>query len=88
MARQAPRFHLHFIPTSSSWLNLVEAWFSQLSQKCLKRGTFGSVKALKDAIAEFVEIHNRNPRPYQWTTPVRDILTKVAACHAVLATDH
>ena len=83
-----PRFHLHFIPTSSSWLNLVEAWFSQLSQKCLKRGAFGSVKALKDAIGEFVEVHNRNPRPYQWTAPVRDILTKVAECHAVLATDH
>ena len=83
-----PRFHLHFVPTSGSWLNLVEAWFAQLSQKRLRRGMFTSVKALKDAIMEFIEVHNRNPRPYQWTTSTDDIFRKVASCQAVLATHH
>lgn len=83
-----PRFHLHFVPTSGSWLNLVEAWFAQLSQKRLRRGMFTSVKALKDAIMEFVEVHNRNPRPYQWTTSADDIFQKVAKCQAVLTTYH
>lgn len=66
----------------------MEAWFAQLSQKRLRRGMFTSVKALKDAIMEFVEVHNRNPRPYQWTTSADDIFRKVARCQAVLATYH
>ncbi|MDZ7884166.1 MAG: IS630 family transposase [Mycobacterium sp.] len=62
-----PRFHLHFTPTSSSWLNLVERWFRELTDKALRRGVFHSVPDLIDSIEEYLDAHNDHPRPYVWT---------------------
>lgn len=73
-----PRFHFHFIPTSSSWLNLVERWFGELTQKRIRRGTFKSVKALIDAIDDFIVHHNANPKPFIWSASVERILEKIA----------
>jgi transposase len=73
-----PRFVLHFIPTSSSWLNLVESWFSQLSQKAVRRGVFRSVVDLEQAIEGFLAAWNANPTPFVWTATVEKILEKVA----------
>lgn len=75
-----PRFVLHFIPTSSSWLNLVERWFAELSQKSVRRGTFHSVEDLERAIADFVAAWNANPAPFVWTASVEKILEKVERC--------
>jgi len=73
-----PRFHMHFIPTSSSWLNLVERWFREITDKRIRRSAFTSVPALIDAIMEYVEHHNDDPRTFVWTAKAEDILAKVA----------
>jgi Homeodomain-like domain/DDE superfamily endonuclease len=73
-----PRFHLHFTPTSSSWLNLVERWFRELTDKALRRGVFHSVPDLIAAIEEYLDAHNEDPRPYVWTATAESILAKVA----------
>ena len=75
-----PRFVLHFIPTSSSWLNLVEQWFAELSQKAVRRGAFRSVKELQQAIQEFLAAWNANPSPFVWTASVEKILQKFTRC--------
>lgn len=75
------RFVLHFIPTSSSWLNLVERWFAELSQKAVRRGVFRSVADLEQAIADFMAAWNANPSPFVWTATVEKILEKLARCH-------
>jgi len=75
-----PRFVLHFIPTSSSWLNLVERWFAELSQKAVRRGVFRSVADLEKAIAGFMAAWNANPTPFVWTATVEKILEKLARC--------
>jgi transposase len=75
-----PRFVLHFIPTSSSWLNLVERWFEELTQKAVRRGTFHSVRDLLCAIRAFLDAWNDNPRPFVWTASVDRILAKIARC--------
>jgi len=75
-----PRFVLHFIPTSASWLNLVERWFAELSQKAVRRGAFRSVKELQRAIQEFMTAWNANPSPFVWTASVEKILEKFARC--------
>ena len=75
-----PRFVLHFIPTSSSWLNLVERWFAELSQKAVRRGTFQSVEDLEHAIEEFMRSWNANPSPFIWTATVQTILDKLERC--------
>ncbi len=72
------RFHVHFIPTHSSWLNEVECWFSILTAKQLKRGSHNSVKALEAAIYAFLEAHNEKARPFRWTKTADVILAKVA----------
>jgi transposase len=72
-----PRFHLHFTPTSSSWLNLVERWFAQLTDKMIRRGVFGSVDELVAAITEFLRVHNDDPKPFVWTATAESILEKV-----------
>jgi transposase len=82
------RFHLHFTPTSSSWLNLVEAFFGQLTRKRLRRGTFGSVKELVDAIYEALDEQNRHPIRFVWTKDADMILAKVARCKQALGTPH
>jgi transposase len=71
------RFHLHFTPTSSSWLNLVERWFRELTDKALRRGSFNSVPALIAAIEDYLEAHNGDPKPFVWTATADSILEKV-----------
>ena len=82
------RFHLHFTPTSSSWLNLIERWFSELSRKRIRRGVFRSVPELIAAIHEFIRIHNQQPKPFVWTKKVEQILDKLSHCKAVYETLH
>ena len=72
-----PRFHMHFTPTSSSWLNLVERWFRELTDKALRRGVFHSVPDLITKIEEYLAAHNHDPKPFIWTATAEDILTKV-----------
>lgn len=81
-----PRFHLHFTPTSSSWLNLVERWFGELTRKRIRRGTFKSVTELIDAIKEFIRLNNQNPKPFQWTKKAEEILKKVNHCKGLMET--
>jgi transposase len=73
-----PRFHMHFTPTSSSWLNLVERWFRELTDKALRRGVFHSVPDLIAKIEDYLAAHNDNPKPFIWTATAEDILAKVA----------
>jgi len=79
-----PWFHLHFIPTSSSWLNLVERWFRELTDKALRRGAFHSVPDLIAAIEAYLNAHNDDPKPFVWTATADDILAKVARGRVVL----
>src|SRR5690606_28228817 len=74
-----PRFHLHFTPTSASWLNLVERWFAELTQKKLKRGVHRSVQALERDIRSWLSDWNQHPKPFVWTKTADEILDKVAA---------
>ena len=78
------RVTLHFIPTSSSWLNLVERFFGLLTQKQLKRGVFTSVKELEAAITAFIDRHNETPKPFIWTKNVEEILEKVGRAKVAL----
>ena len=73
-----PRFHMHFTPTSSSWLNLVERWFRELTDKALRRGVFHSVPDLIAKIEDYLAAHNNDPKPFVWTATAEDILAKVA----------
>ena len=73
-----PRFHLHFIPTHSSWLNLVERWFGLLTERQIKRGAHTSVRQLQGAIEEFLRVSNAAPKPFVWTKTADEILDKVA----------
>src|SRR3989449_8178940 len=75
--KKHPRFVCYFIPTSSSWLNLVERWFRELSDKAIKRASFVSVPDLKQAIEEFLRSWNENPKPFIWTATVEGIMTKI-----------
>jgi transposase/transposase-like protein len=78
------RVHLHFIPTSSSWLNLVERFFGLLTQKRLRRGVFTSVKELEEAIMKFIDAQNEDKKPFVWTKSAEDILVKVARARNAL----
>lgn len=82
--KRHPRFHVHFIPTSSSWLNLIERWFREITDKRLRRGTFHNVPQLIAAIIEYIETHNAASQPFVWTAQADEILTKVARAKAVL----
>jgi transposase len=73
-----PRFHVHFTPTYGSWLNLVERWFAELTNKRIRRGVFRSVKELESAIREFIDVHNENPKPFVWTRTADQILDSIA----------
>jgi len=73
-----PRFHLHFTPTYGSWLNLVERWFAEITNKRIRRGVFRSVKELEAAIREYIEVHNENPKPFVWTRTADQILESIA----------
>ena len=73
-----PRFHLHFTPTYGSWLNLVERWFAEITNKRIRRGVFRSVKELESAIRDYIAIHNENPKPFTWTKSADEILASIA----------
>ena len=79
-----PRFHIHYTPTSGSWLNPVERLFGEVSEKCLKRRSAATVEALEQAIAQYVDRRNETPKAFQWKAPVVEILRKVKRAWAVL----
>ena len=78
------RFHMHFTPTSSSWLNMVERFFRDITDKRIRRGIFTSVPELEAAINEYIALHNANPKPFIWTAKATDILAKVTRARAAL----
>jgi transposase len=73
-----PRFHVYFTPTSSSWLNMVERFFRDLTERALRRGIFRDVEELIMAIGKFIDKHNDNPKPFIWTAKAADILEKAS----------
>jgi len=82
------RFHLHFTPTSASWMNMVERFFSELTNKRLRRGIFRTVEELEEAITNYLAVHNDNPRIFVWVKDADTILSKVKKCKEVLQTGH
>src|SRR6266446_764112 len=82
--KRHPRFHLHFVPTSSSWLNMVERWFRDLTDKQIRRGVFKSVADLIAAIQAYIQRHNQSPKPFVWTAKAEDIIAKYRRAKAVL----
>ena len=78
--RRHPRVQFHFIPTSSSWLNLVERWFGEITRNRIRRGTFESVSALVTAIEAYLRHYNEAPRRFIWTKDADMILDKIARC--------
>ncbi len=84
-----PRFHLHFTPTYSSWLNQVERWFALITHQAIRRGSFDSVTDLKRKITEFVDHYNQHPRPFMWTATAESILAKLERlCKVINGTSH
>lgn len=83
-----PRFVLHFTPTSASWLNLVERWFRELTDKRIRRGVFHSVAELTAEIETYIERNNQNPKPFVWTATAEQIIRKVSKCKIILETLH
>lgn len=83
-----PRFHVHFTPTSCSWLNMVERFFRDLTEKRLRRGIFRDVEELITAIGDYVDQHNRAPKPFIWTAKATDILEKVKRARRTLDNPH
>ena len=83
-----PRFTLHFTPTSSSWLNLVERWFRDLTDKRVRRGSFESVPELISAIEEYMAASNADPKPFVWHKSAQAILDKLARCKSIYETLH
>ena len=79
-----PRFHMHFTPTSSSWLNMVDRFFRDITDKRIRRGVFTSVSELESAINEYIAAHNAKPKPFIWTAKASDILAKVTRARATL----
>jgi transposase len=73
-----PRFHVHFTPTYGSWINLVERWFAEITNKRIRRGVFRSVRELETAIREYLDVHNQNPKPFIWTRTADEILASIA----------
>jgi transposase len=86
--RRHSRFHLHFIPTSSSWVNLVERWFREITDKRLRRGSFANVPVLIRAITDYLDNHNQNPKVFVWSAPVDRIMAKIAKCKEALDALH
>ncbi len=81
--KRHPRFHLHFTPTSSSWLNMVERWFSDITTKRIRRGSFKNLKELIMAIEQYIESHNQTPKVFVWTASVEIIMRKISKCKEV-----
>ena len=82
--KRHPRFHIHFIPTSSSWLNVIERWFRDITQNRIRNGAFKSVESLIQAIEEYIAHHNANPKAFVWTKKAEDILEKVTRARKAL----
>ena len=82
--KRHPRYTCHVVPTSSSWLNLIERWFGELTSKRIRRGSSGSVEDLKKAIDEFLAAWNENPKPFLWTATVDSIVEKLSRCRQTL----
>ncbi len=83
-----PRFIPHFIPTASSWVNMVERWFAEITSKRIRRASFRNVKELITAINHYIEAHNQNPQVFVWTASVQSIMTKIAKCQEALDAGH
>ncbi len=83
-----PRFHLHFVPTSCSWLNLVERFFAKITDKAIRRGCFYSVDELEETIENFLKVNNADPKPFKWTASAEAILEKVNRCREIYETLH
>lgn len=86
--KRHPRFLLHFIPTSSSWVNMVERWFAEISRKRIRRGSFKNVKELISVIKQYIEFHNQNPKVFVWTASVESIMNKIKITKDLLETLH
>ena len=86
--KRHPRFHLHFTPTSSSWVNMVERWFREITDKRIRRGSFSSVPELISSIRQYMDNHNQNPQVFVWSAPVERILGKIAKCKEALDALH
>lgn len=82
------RFHVHFTPTSASWLNLAESWFSVLTRQAIRRGSFDSVARLERAITQYIAEWNEHAEPFRWTTPVRELRRKIRRVKATSVTEH
>jgi len=82
--KRHPRFVSHFVPTSSSWLNLIERWFRELTSQRIRRGSFRSVEDLEKPITEFLAVWNENPKPFVWTATVESIVEKLSHCRQTL----
>lgn len=76
--KRHPRFYLHFTPTSSSWVNMVERWFAEISRKRIRRGSFKNVKELITAIKQYIDSHNQNPKVFVWTASIESIMRKIS----------
>ena len=86
---QRPRFHIHYTPTYSSWLNQVERWFALITQRAIRRGSFSSVKELIAKIEHFVANYNKNKAPFAWTATADSILEKLSRlCTQISGTVH
>ncbi len=83
-----PRLHIHCTPTSASWLNLVESWFSVLTRQAISRGSFDSVRRLERAITKYIAEWNEHGEPFHWTMPVREIRRKIRRVKAIPATEY
>jgi putative transposase len=84
-----PRYHVHFTPTYSSWLNQVETWFGIITRKAIRRGSFRSAKELAEKIDLFVKNHNRNSKPFMWTATAESIFEKLERlCKIISVTEH
>jgi len=79
---------LHVIPTSSSWVNMVERWFREITDKRIRRGVFRSIPELIAAIEDYMNTHNQNPRVFVWTASVESIMAKIAKCKEALDALH
>ena len=84
-----PRFHLHFTPTSASWINLVERWFAEITSKQIRRGSFNGTRELESAIKQYLEVYNEDPKPFIWTKSADEILESLETyCKRTSDTGH
>ena len=84
-----PRVHLHFTPTSASWINQVERWFAEITRQRIRRGSFRSTLALEKAIKEYLAVYNEDPKPFIWTKTADQILESLESyCTRIFDTGH